>query len=321
MMRRSDVIDFFVREILGGEMSLRTIMIFPMFENMEIINTIREKYDPLAYLVRPHITIVFPFESEISNDKLSKILDNRLFGICPFDIEMCGFTKNSDHSGNYLFLNFIKGDDIVRKIHDALYSNEFKEYDFWGAEYLPHMTVGKLATAEEINDAYEEIQGINEVFKAKVSRISVEMIGENEESIIVLEKELFKPIYRPLEEVSYSEAMEILKSGSLSEKIDLPLRAGEYMIDWKKAQTICIKSFESEEPIVRANAALGLAYIARTKGRLEKHLVKPLIIKELRENEEYRGKILDAISDINWYMEWHLAEKASNNVIKEGYKC
>ena len=169
-------------------MSLRTIMIFPVFENMDIINRIREKYDPLADLVRPHITIVFPFESEISNEKLSEILDDRLSDICPFDIEMCGFTKNIDHSGNYLFLNFIKGDNIVRNIHDALYRNEFKDYDFWGSEYLPHITVGKLSSVDEMNEAYEDIKGIDEVFKTKVSRISVEMIGDNEESIIILEK-------------------------------------------------------------------------------------------------------------------------------------
>lgn len=36
-------------------MNLRTIMIFPDFENIEEIDKIRNKYDPLAKLVRPHI--------------------------------------------------------------------------------------------------------------------------------------------------------------------------------------------------------------------------------------------------------------------------
>ena len=64
------------------------------------------------------------------------------------------------------------------------------------------------------------------------------------------------------------------------------------------------------------NAAMGLAYIARTKGKLEKHLVKPLLIKELRENEEMRWRILDALSEINNYMNWHMEEKAVKNYIK-----
>lgn len=47
-------------------MSFRTIMIFPEFENIDVINDIRKKYDPLANLVLPHITLVFPFDSEFN---------------------------------------------------------------------------------------------------------------------------------------------------------------------------------------------------------------------------------------------------------------
>ena len=48
-------------------MSFRTVMIFPEFENMHVIDSVRDRFDPLAKLVRPHITIVFPFESDMSN--------------------------------------------------------------------------------------------------------------------------------------------------------------------------------------------------------------------------------------------------------------
>jgi 2'-5' RNA ligase len=57
----------------------RTIMIFPQFENINIINEIREKYDPLANHVRPHITLVFTFESSLTSIEikghLKKVLD------------------------------------------------------------------------------------------------------------------------------------------------------------------------------------------------------------------------------------------------------
>ena len=43
----------------------RTIMIFPKFSNQEIIDEIRKKYDPLYNLVKPHITLVFPFKSDM----------------------------------------------------------------------------------------------------------------------------------------------------------------------------------------------------------------------------------------------------------------
>ena len=110
-------------------MSLRTIMIFPEFENMYVIDPVRNRYDPLAKLVRPHITIVFPFESDMSNEELSGILDRRLASFGPFDIEMQGFTKHSVPDGNYLFLNMTKGAEEIKKIHEELYKNEFAPFD------------------------------------------------------------------------------------------------------------------------------------------------------------------------------------------------
>lgn len=168
-------------------MSFRTIMIFPEFENVDIIDGIRTKYDPLVDLVRPHITIVFPFELAVSNEELSVILENRLSRVKPFEIEMHGFSKCEDRFGNYLFLNMTKGAESIIRLHDLLYKNEFSQLDM-GIPYTPHITVGKLSTVEELNEAYNYVKGINAKFTCKVDKLSVEMIGENEESIIVIER-------------------------------------------------------------------------------------------------------------------------------------
>ncbi len=170
-------------------MSLRTIMIFPEFDNMEIINHIRRKYDPLADLIRPHITLVFPFESSMSNEKLTQILEKRLDCVKPFNLKMCGVSKQEDTFGNYLFLNVLQGGEEIKEIHDLLYANEFAEYDK-GIPYKPHMTIGKLPSAELLEDAFIKVKDLEETFCTTVEKISVEMIGENEESIIVIEKEL-----------------------------------------------------------------------------------------------------------------------------------
>lgn len=170
-------------------MNLRTIMIFPDFDNIEVINRIREKYDPLAKLVNPHITIVFPFKSEISNEELSHILDKRLYGIKPFEIELQGISKRKDRFGNYLFLDIIKGKQNIIEIHNNLYRNEFKTFDL-GLDYLPHITVGNLINSQELDKAYETVKNINYKFVSIVNKISVEMIGNNKESIIIIEKQL-----------------------------------------------------------------------------------------------------------------------------------
>ena len=167
-------------------------MIFPEFDNMDVIDRIRSKYDPLAELVRPHVTLVFPFESDISNEKLEEILETRLQEMNCFELILGNISKQEDSFGNYLFLNVLKGSEELFKINRVLYDNEFKENNL-GLPYVPHMTIGKLPSVNDMNAAYEEIKDIQDKFNTVVKKISVEMIGENEESIIVIEKKLKNP--------------------------------------------------------------------------------------------------------------------------------
>lgn len=121
-------------------------------------------------------------------------------------------------------------------------------------------------------------------------------------------------IYKPLEEIDESEIKRILNEGTVEERILLPLRVGEHAIYWKQAQDCCLSLIYDDDERVRANAALGLAYIARTKGRLEKQKVKPALLLLLKSCEEYRWRIVDSIEDINLYMGWKIGMKALERV-------
>lgn len=170
-------------------MSIRTIMIFPEFENINVINNIRRKYDPLADLVLPHITLVFPFEGGLTDAELKLHLKECLSGIKPFQIELEGFSKHESKYGNCLFLNVVQGIGDIINIHDRLYSNKLKEFDA-GYEYVPHMTVGKVSSSELLDEAFDDVVRCNEKFSTVIKKIWVEMIGEHEESIIIIEHEL-----------------------------------------------------------------------------------------------------------------------------------
>lgn len=170
-------------------MNLRTIMIFPEFDNMEVIDKIREKYDPLAKLVRPHITIVFPFDSDKSNEDLKVLLEKRLQSVKPFKLEMASVSKHEDRFGNYLFLEVTQGKKELCHIHDILYQNEFSDYDL-GLPYVPHITISKISERYKLDEAYNKVKNISETFCAFINKVSVEMIGDSEESIIVTEIEL-----------------------------------------------------------------------------------------------------------------------------------
>jgi len=77
---------------------------------------------------------------------------------------------------------------------------------------------------------------------------------------------------------------------------------------------MCVKLSEHPDERARANAILGLAYVARTKGKLEKYIVKPVLLKALQENKEYECRIIDAINDINIFMNWDIGKKALERV-------
>lgn len=96
-------------------------MIFPHFKNMQLIDDIRSKYDPLAKHVRPHITLFFPFESNLNTGKIKEHISNVISGIMPFDIKLNGITPSTS-LGNYLFLNIIEGHNQIVELHKRLYS-------------------------------------------------------------------------------------------------------------------------------------------------------------------------------------------------------
>jgi 2'-5' RNA ligase len=161
-------------------------MIFPKFHNIEVIDKIREQFDPLSNHVRPHITLVFPFESSISTSNLKEHISTALSDVAPFNIELNKVIPNNNF-GRYLFLNVQKGNHAIIELHKKLYTGIVQEYyPKWLKEtrFLPHMTVGSFDNDEEFHAAIEATQDINDTFKTTVNEISVEIIDENEDSII-----------------------------------------------------------------------------------------------------------------------------------------
>ncbi|MCB0323857.1 MAG: hypothetical protein KDD69_09800 [Bdellovibrionales bacterium] len=117
-------------------------------------------------------------------------------------------------------------------------------------------------------------------------------------------------IYQPLPFYESKEEIEqVVSRGSTEEKAVLSFAVGQNFPDWKYAQDVCLRLAEDEAQVVRVNACMGLAYIARTKGRLEKHRVKPVLLRELRQSDRFRGSVLDAIEMVNFYMNWRIASK------------
>lgn len=170
----------------------RSILIFPKFENGQVIDNIRSKYDPLANNVRPHISLVFPFESDITTEELKKYVTEAIKDKQSFMICLKGIVSQKQ-SSSYLFLNVIEGDKDIIQIHNTLYSGMLKQFlpDFLkGNNFWPHMTIGNINDAKDFEAALNNIKDLDETFRTEIKEISIEIIDDNEDSIIEFEVKL-----------------------------------------------------------------------------------------------------------------------------------
>lgn len=160
----------------------RSVILFPKFNSLNTINSIRKKYDPLVKCIPPHISIVFPFDSNISTNELKEHVKDSLKGIKKFNIQLKDIT--GDFRDGFLFLNVKKGNDNIIELHDKLYSGILQNFLFNKITYCPHLTVGRLQEQKEFDNAINELSCFSENFETVIDKIFVENIDIDENSII-----------------------------------------------------------------------------------------------------------------------------------------
>jgi 2'-5' RNA ligase len=160
----------------------RAVILFPKFNNIDTINNIRGKYDPLANYIAPHISIVFPFECDLTTHELKEHFNKSLKGIKKFNIMLNKIT--GDYRYGYLFLNVKKGNDNIIELHDKLYSGLLEKFIFRKVTYCPHLTVGKMFDQKEFDGAVDEFSCHNEIYETVIDKVFVENIDLDENSIV-----------------------------------------------------------------------------------------------------------------------------------------
>jgi 2'-5' RNA ligase len=153
----------------------RAVVIFPPFDSdqMGLIEQVRWAYDPLAALVPPHITLVFPFTSELSAAAMETHVAQVVGGCGPFAVRLQGVTG---HMGEYLFLNVEHGNDQLIALHDRLYTGPLAAHLAPAFTYIPHLTVGRLASSDALRAALGEIAAARRLtnpFVAEAREVSV----------------------------------------------------------------------------------------------------------------------------------------------------
>ncbi len=168
-------------------MTNRAIVIFPHFNNLKLIDEIREKYDPLFNYIAPHLTLVFPFQSELKTKELSDHMEKQLKEVGPFELIAKGITGASD---GYVFLDVKIGNDKMIELHDKLYKGILKPYHNRFIPYIPHITIAKITDENEYSNVVRALSDFDVEFKTVVDKITIEIIADSEKSLFEFEYKL-----------------------------------------------------------------------------------------------------------------------------------
>jgi 2'-5' RNA ligase len=164
-------------------MTKRAIVVFPRFQQMDVINLLRRQFDPLADFIEPHITLVFPFDSEIPTLELRTHIRQAAKGLTSFPIQLQGITGSEDE---YLFLNVQQGKDQLTTLHDRLYTGILAQYLLPTQPYIPHLTVGRLGNVPAFTKALEEAQKMTSLFQTILKEIITIKVEERARTEIVV---------------------------------------------------------------------------------------------------------------------------------------
>jgi 2'-5' RNA ligase len=174
------------------EMRKRYVVAFPRIVHAEAwqeILSVRDRFDPLARDLPPHLTLVFPFEDTLSDTALAEHVRGVLCGVHSFPVTFRDITA---HENEYLFLNVKRGNDALVALHDALYTGPLARHLVRLHTYVPHVTVGRVP-AHQLAAALEATSAIIRAHEAIVDTITVRAIDSDDKRTAVLDLPLQEP--------------------------------------------------------------------------------------------------------------------------------
>lgn len=155
-------------------MPRRVIVVFPELPAASPIHELRRRFDPLAAVVPPHLTLVFPFDSELTSAQLREHIRAATAGIAAFPIALSRVTGSE---GEYVFLNVKKGNDQLIALHDRLYTGALEPMLSIEHTFTPHLTLGRLADRASWRQALELAQTFDVRLDTTVAELSVYQIA------------------------------------------------------------------------------------------------------------------------------------------------
>jgi len=131
----------------------RSLVWFPRFADSAAIDAYRDRYDPRANLIAPHLTLVFPFHSNLSTLQIQTHVKRvaRIWPLLPVT-----FQGVQTYLDEYLFLRVRHGAPAIMELHHQLYRGILAPFLRTDIPYVPHITVGRVDNRKDLASAMTE---------------------------------------------------------------------------------------------------------------------------------------------------------------------
>jgi 2'-5' RNA ligase len=156
---------------------------------MASVEPIRQRFDPLAGFLPSHITLVFPFESDLTTQELREHIELSMKGVAPFALTFDGITGSERE---YLFLTVHRGCDSIVQMHERLYSGPLQVHLSLTHTYVPHVTVGRLGSDADFDAALASVAQIDTRIETVAHSLTAYRLEEEGRRLIEFEVRLEK---------------------------------------------------------------------------------------------------------------------------------
>lgn len=146
------------------------------------IHEFRERHDPLSNFLEPHITLVFPFKMNISDEVLVDQVSSKISSFTSF---VASIHHQPTIESNCMYLEVKEGSAEIKALHNLLYTGLLEQLR-QDRLYIPHITIGRV-NSESAQYVIEDAKRLQFETKFMINRLKVERIGPNGESIIISE--------------------------------------------------------------------------------------------------------------------------------------
>ena len=158
------------------------VILLPELSGLGAIQRYRERFDPLAEKIPPHITLVFPFQIDApSVPQVAIHVQNVVKDCSPFDISLGSPSIQAD---GFVFLFVEEGAEQIRQLHELLYTGPLTRFHQSHIPYVPHLTIGRVANPTKSAGAQEQLKELETPFCGTVREVVVERIAEGERSLV-----------------------------------------------------------------------------------------------------------------------------------------